>query len=64
MKESKIYWSVKKDLMSQLLLKNKTPLEPPSFEDLLKILKSSTNEEKLKGIINNCLQKSTRRVPI
>ena len=63
MKESKVYWSVKKELIG-LLLKKRQSNEPPTMEDLLKVLHSTNSEDKLTGIINNCLQKSTRRIPI
>jgi hypothetical protein len=63
MKESKVYWTVKKEIM-QLMLKKRNGNEPPKLEDLFKTLQTSGNEEKLNGIINNCLQKSTRRLPI
>ncbi len=62
MKESKIYWTAKREIMT-LILKNRTT-SPPTIEDLHRALLLSGNEEKITGIINNCLQKSTRRLPI
>ena len=61
MKESKVFWSVKRELVS-LLLKNKEAT--PSLEELQRSLLLTNNQDKLSGIINNCLQKSTRRIPI
>lgn len=62
MKESKIYWQVKRDLIN-LMLKNKSTIQLSPAE-LHKQLLLSNNSEKLTGLINNCLQKSTRRLPI
>lgn len=62
MKESKVYWTVKREIIN-LILKNKTG-SLPTLEDLHKALINSGNAEKINGIINNCLQKSTRRLPI
>lgn len=62
MKESKIYWTVKRDVIN-LVLKNKGNSKP-TIADLQQALINSNNSEKINGIINNCLQKSTRRVPI
>lgn len=62
MKESKVFWTVKKEILS-LLLRNKSST-PPTLEEMHKALISTGNVDKINGIINNCLQKSTRRLPI
>lgn len=62
MKESKIYWTVKRDIIN-LLLKTKGNSKP-TIADIQQALITSNSTEKVNGIINNCLQKSTRRVPL
>lgn len=62
MKESKIYWSAKREIIN-LVLKNRTNTAP-NLEEIYRAMLLSGNEDKLNGLINNCLQKSTRRVPI
>lgn len=62
MKESRIYWQAKRELMA-MMLKNKSSAEP-TIQDLYKTLLLTGGEEKLGGLINNCLQKSTRRLPV
>jgi hypothetical protein len=46
-----------------MMLKNKSSSEP-TIQDLYKALLLTGGEEKLGGLINNCLQKSTRRLPV
>lgn len=62
MKESKIYWQVKRELVS-LMLKNKSSGQL-TLPELHRTLLQSGSSEKLTGLINNCLQKSTRRLPL
>jgi hypothetical protein len=62
MKESRIYWQAKRELMA-MMFKNKSSADP-SLQDLYKALLLTGGEEKLGGLINNCLQKSTRRLPV
>lgn len=62
MKESRIYWQAKRELMT-MMLKNKSSSDP-TIQDLYKALLLSGGEEKLGGLISNCLQKSTRRLPV
>lgn len=62
MKESKIYWQVKREMLAQLT-KAKVG-SALTMADLQRALSSSGSEEKLGGLINNCLQKSTRRLPL
>ena len=57
MKESRIYWQAKKEVLGQASFS-----KIPSTNDVLKML--GPNDEKLTGLINNCLQKSTKRIPI
>ena len=63
MKESKIYWQVKREIIT-LLQKNRSSSTPSSLEEMYRSLLLSGNEDKLNGLINNCLQKSTRRLPV
>jgi hypothetical protein len=62
MKESKIYWQVKRELLAAMV-KGKTG-SGLTIEDLQRGLSRGGSEDKLSGLISNCLQKSTRRVPI
>lgn len=57
-----MYWTAKREIMA-LILRNRTT-SAPSIEDLHKALLLSNSQDKINSIINNCLQKSTRRVPI
>ncbi len=36
----------------------------PTLEDVLKMLGITESEGKLKGLINNCLQMNTKRLPL
>jgi hypothetical protein len=63
MKESKIYWQVKRELLAAML-KNKNAYGQLSQQELQRGLQLNGGEEKLTGLISNCLQKSTRRVPL
>ena len=45
-------------------MKNQPGNWQPSLEEMLKLLDSTENTEKINGLINNCLQKSTKRIPI
>jgi len=36
----------------------------PTLEEVMKLLESTQNQDKINGLINNCLQKSTKRIPI
>ena len=46
------------------MMKNQSSNWQPSAEEVLKLLDSTENTEKINGLINNCLQKSTKRIPI
>ena len=46
------------------MIKNQSSSWQPSVEEVLKLLDSTENTEKINGLINNCLQKSTKRLPI
>jgi hypothetical protein len=62
MKESRIYWQVKRELAA-LMLRNKSTSQP-TLPDLHRNLLLSGNGDKLNALISNCLQKSTRRIPL
>jgi hypothetical protein len=62
MKESKMYWTTKREIIN-LILKTKGNGKP-TIADLQQSLLTTNNGEKINGIINNCLQKSTKRVPM
>ena len=63
MKESRIYWQARKEVIA-LFLKQKEKGTEPSIEQVIKLIQKSENESKVNGLINNCLQKSTKRLPI
>lgn len=63
MKESRIYWQARKEVIA-LFLKSKEKGIEPSVEEIIKLLQVSENDGKVNGLINNCLQKSTKRLPI
>lgn len=63
MKESRIYWQARKEVMKELI-KGRQDTSQPSLEEITKLLHSTEHADKINGLINNCLQKSTKRIPV
>lgn len=63
MKESRIYWQARKEVINTMM-KNRSTKWQPSVEEVRSLLQATTHQDKINGLINNCLQKSTRRMPI
>ena len=59
MKESRIYWQVRREVTSLLLKEGKA-----NPAEAARLVEQGSQRDKLQGLISNCIQKSTRRLPI
>jgi len=59
LKESRLYWNVRKDVLHQIL-KNCKDQNPPTIEEVLRVLSQMGFEEQLGNTAQNCTNRKAK----
>lgn len=63
MKESRLYWSIRKEVV-QHLLRNRKDGWQPTVEEVSKALAALGFEDQLRSVAQNCSNRTVKRVPL